>query len=62
MKYGHVAGLVTIEDVLEQIVGEIEDEYDVEEEDGYIKKSMMSLILLKQKPQSKNLMITFTVN
>lgn len=31
-EYGHVAGLVTIEDVLEQIVGDIEDEYDVDEE------------------------------
>lgn len=36
-EYGHVAGLITIEDVLEQIVGDIEDEYDIDEEDD-IKK------------------------
>jgi magnesium and cobalt transporter len=36
-EYGSVSGAVTIEDVLEQIVGEIEDEYDVDDE-SYIKK------------------------
>src|SRR5437667_323409 len=30
-EYGGVAGLVTIEDVLEQIVGDVEDEYDFDE-------------------------------
>ena len=35
-EYGGVAGLLTIEDVLEQIVGDIEDEYDFDEEEDNI--------------------------
>lgn len=37
-EFGHIAGLITMEDVLEQIVGDIEDESDYEANDDGIKK------------------------
>ncbi len=45
-EYGSVAGLITIEDVLEEIVGEIEDEYD-EETDPFIKKLSTNDYMIK---------------
>lgn len=46
-EYGGISGLVTIEDVLEQIVGEIEDEYDLEDISTYIRKLNNNLYTVK---------------
>ena len=46
-EYAGIAGLITIEDVLEQIVGEIEDEYDFDEADDNIQLDQNGLYRVK---------------
>lgn len=46
-EYGGISGLVTIEDVLEQIVGEIEDEYDIDDISTFIRKLSDDLYTVK---------------
>ena len=46
-EYAGIAGLITIEDVLEQIVGEIEDEYDFDESDDNIQLDPNGLYRVK---------------
>ena len=48
--YGAAAGLVTIEDVLEQIVGDIEDEYDFGEEEFIFRKTETEFTLKALTP------------
>ena len=47
-EYGEIAGLVSIEDVIEQIVGEIDDEYDVDDEE-FIRQHRANRFTLKAR-------------
>lgn len=45
-EYGEISGFVTIEDIIEQIIGDIEDEFDIDE-DAYIKTHDNSHYIIK---------------
>ncbi len=52
-EYGEIAGLVSIEDVIEQIVGDIDDEYDVDDEE-YIRRHRANRFTLKARTPIEN--------
>ncbi|WP_407491983.1 hemolysin family protein [Pseudooceanicola sp. MF1-13] len=49
-EYGGVDGLVTIEDLIEQVIGQIEDEHDVEEDKLWTKENEVTYLALAKTP------------
>jgi magnesium and cobalt transporter len=58
-EYGGVAGLITIEDVLEQIVGDIEDEYDFDEAEDNIVQEKRGIYRVKALTEIADFNTTF---